>query len=201
MKFKRTLCGLVAGLALYAGQPNSLFALENEPMIPKAEKMQTDEERRALLKEDFQVIVNREIDGKKQNIEWNLYSKEGGYFIFGASYKPEFLPNNFRFNAHHFEEDRVSAVGFDWYKNTYVPFLSSSPFIQISLGMSYFDKVPDGLVSNLEFRTSWKSGFLKDDGFYIMIGVDHWSNAGLIKKPPRKNKGRNPFGVTIGKIY
>ena len=70
MKFKRTLCGLVAGLALYTGQPNSLFALENEPMIPKAERMQTDEERRALLKKDLILVKRGVLDFYPELIEF-----------------------------------------------------------------------------------------------------------------------------------
>ncbi len=202
MVLKKTLCGLAVGLALFGSQQNLSYASEIEPMIPRAQERLTDVERRAQLKTDLYEIVKSELDGKKTEIEAILFSKDASGFVLGVSYKPEFFPKHFRATVNRFEKEDLNVAGIDWYGNFYTPFLPRSSFIQIGLGLSYFDRLPADLASNFNFHTVWKSGFISNDGTYIAIGLDHWSNAGLVPDTAEhKNNGKNAFGFTIGKIF
>lgn len=177
-----------------------------EPEISSEQQDEVDRKRQDQLKKDLREIYREDINLRKTEIETLLYSKDGAGYIYGISFRPQILPKHFRFNAHlvnmvnSLDSDKTFALGMDFYGNFYLPNLPSSPFVQVGLGSSYFERIPESLVTNLELHTTWKAGFINSDGFYLLVGLDHWSNAGIKVDKEHPNKGRNAFGVTIGMI-
>ena len=116
-----------------------------------------------------------------------------------ATYSPDYLHKlDLRMHGGFILQEKSKTVkfaGVDYYWNGFVEQKEKSPFSQVGVGLSYFDRLTENLGSRLEIHLFLTlTGVIRNDGRYMAFRVDHFSNGGATEK----NTGENFLTFVFG---